>query len=141
MRIARPIVLVLALLGVSAPVVSRAQPAGPPAEAVTLDRGPATIRGTIRGDESRRFVVELTEGQTLRLVLESRNPSANFNVWAPGSDTAMVIGSVVGPEFEGPVPATGVYTVDLFLVRSAARRNERAPFVLTIGVGETTRAR
>jgi hypothetical protein len=133
--IARPFAIAIAAMVLLAPAVPRAQPAGPAAEPVALERGAATVRGTIRGEESRRFVLDLTGGQTLRLTLESPNGAANVNVWAPGSDTAMVIGSITGPDFEGPVPTTGRYTVDLYLMRSAARRNEAAPFTLTIGVG------
>jgi hypothetical protein len=132
--IARSLALAFAAMILLAPAVPWSQPAGPAAEQVALDRGMATIRGTIRGEESRRFVLELAAGQTLRLTLESPNGAANVNVWAPGSDTAMVIGSVTGPDFAGPVPTTGRYTVDRHLMRSAARRNEAAPFTLTIGV-------
>lgn len=124
----------LALWALLAPVGPRAQPAGPPAEPLVFDRGPVTVHGTLHNDDARRFVLDLTAGQVLRIALASRNTSANFNVWAPGSDTAMVIGTITGPDFEGPVPVTGRYTIDLYLVRSAARRNEMAPFTLTVAV-------
>ncbi|MFN8928525.1 MAG: hypothetical protein ACK5WM_23565 [Rhodospirillales bacterium] len=133
--IARLVPIAIAAMVLLAPAVPRAQPAGPAAEPIALDRGAVTIRGTIRGEESRRLVLDLSAAQTLRLTRESPNGAATMNVWAPDSDTAMVIGSVTGPDFDGPVPTTGGYTVDLYLMRSAARRNEAAPFTLTIGVG------
>ena len=127
--------LALALAGVflMAPAMPRGQPTGP-VEQVRLEQGATTIRGTIRGDASRLFEIDLAAGDRLRVTLESRNASANINVWAPGTDTAMFIGSSQGPEFVGPVPMAGPYRIDLYLMRSAARRNETAPFTLTIAV-------
>ena len=91
------------------------------------------IKGTLTGDQSRIYLVNLRAGQTVTVKLLSTNSSANFNVTAPGAMEAMFIGSVSGNEFSGVVPSTGDYKIDLFLMRSAARRRESMNFTIAIG--------
>jgi len=61
------------------------------------------------------------------------NASNYFNVTAPGAQQAMFIGSSAGTSFQDTVPSSGDYTIDLYLMRNAARRNETANFTITIG--------
>lgn len=46
----------------------------------------------------------------------------------------MFIGSVQGADARVLLPADGLYRVQVVLVRSAARRNERAAFTLRLGI-------
>lgn len=92
-----------------------------------------TIKGMLKGDQSRTFLVNLRAGQTLRVKLVSTNASANFNVTAPGAMEAMFIGSVSGNEMTEVIPSSGDYKIDLFLMRNAARRGEATSFTITIG--------
>ena len=41
----------------------------------------------------------------------SQNAGANFNVSAPGRDTALFMGMAQGQDFSGVLPATGTYVV------------------------------
>ncbi|QHL90502.1 DNA breaking-rejoining protein [Sphingomonas changnyeongensis] len=113
--------------------IAPAQPARP--ERVQFARGAssAAIKGMLKGDQSRTFLVNLRAGQTVTVRLQSANASANFNVTAPGAAEAMFIGSVSGTDFTAVVPSSGDYRIDLFLMRSAARRNEATSFTITIG--------
>jgi hypothetical protein len=53
----------------------------------------------------------------------------------PGSkDAAMFVGSTSGSEWTGQLAADGDYALRVYLMRSAARRNESANFTLTVGV-------
>ncbi len=92
-----------------------------------------TIKGTIKGDQSRLFLVGLRAGQTITVKLVTSNASNYFNVTAPGAEQAMFIGSSSGNTFTDVIPSTGDYKIDLYLMRNAARRNESANFTITIG--------
>jgi len=113
--------------------IAEAQTAKP--ERVQFAKGTSskTIKGTIKGDQSRLFLVGLRAGQTLTVKLVSSNASNYFNVTAPGAQQAMFIGSSAGNTMTDVVPSTGDYAIDLYLMRNAARRNESANFTITIG--------
>ena len=93
-----------------------------------------TLKGSIKGDQSRDYIVDARTGQTLTVDFKPSNASAYFNVIAPGADSAMFIGSTEGNRFSGPLTTSGHHTVQVYLMRNAARRNEVANYTLTIGV-------
>ena len=93
-----------------------------------------TLKGSIKGDQSRDYIVDARAGQTLTVDFKPSNASAYFNVIAPGADSAMFIGSTEGNRFSGPLTTSGRHTVQVYLMRNAARRNEVANYTITIGV-------
>lgn len=93
-----------------------------------------TLKGSIKGDQSRDYIVDARAGQTLSVDFKPSNASAYFNVIAPGADSAMFIGSTEGNHFSGPLTASGRHTVQVYLMRNAARRNETSDYTITIGV-------
>lgn len=94
----------------------------------------ATIKGQITGDETIDYVLHAQRGQSMVVNLEASNRSAYFNVTAPGADSALFVGSTSGNRYEGTLPATGRYTVRLYLMRNAARRGETATYTLSFGI-------
>jgi hypothetical protein len=51
---------------------------------------------------------------------------------------AIFVGSTSGNRFEAELPADGEYTIRVYLMRNAARRNETANYTLEVGIsGET----
>ena len=59
----------------------------------------------------------------------------------PGSeDEAIFVGSSGGNEWTGTLPADGEYKLRVYLMRSAARRNETASYTLTVTVTRTPEA-
>ena len=46
----------------------------------------------------------------------------------------MFIGTSQGNRYEGILPTDGEYTVQVFLMRNAAHRNEKANYTLEIGI-------
>ena len=133
-----PVPFAAALMAAGAlalPMTSLAQAPMPKPERVQFAKGTSskTIKGMLKGDQSRTFLVNLRAGQKMTVKLVSNNASANFNVTAPGAMQAMFIGSVSGNEFADTIPSSGDYKVDLFLMRNAARRNESVSFTITIG--------
>ncbi|BBE34361.1 hypothetical protein [Sphingosinicella microcystinivorans] len=94
----------------------------------------ATVKGTIKGYAIRDYVVGARAGQTMTVKLTTPNTANYFNVTPAGSDTAIFVGSTSGNSFRGTLPVSGDYTIRVYLMRSAARRNETANYALAIGV-------
>jgi hypothetical protein len=95
----------------------------------------ATVKGSLKGDKTIDYKVRAKAGQTMSVALKSSNASNYFNVLPPGSsDVAIFVGSTSGNEWTGPLPAGGEYTVRVYLMRSAARRQETANYALTVGI-------
>ena len=132
----RPLIAAAAALALLQSVSAAAQPAPPRQERVTFARGAssATIKGQMKGDADVDYLVRAAAGQTLSVSLKVSNRSNYFNVLPPGSaDVAMHVGQDGGP-YTGMLPADGDYTVRVYLMRNAARRNEVSSYELTIGV-------
>lgn len=92
----------------------------------------ATASGNLRGYGAIDYGVTLQAGQKVVFEFQPGNPSAYFNVTAPGAQAALFVGSQSGNRFETEVLASGAYVVRTYLMRNAARRNETSNFVLTV---------
>jgi hypothetical protein len=95
----------------------------------------ATVKGSIKGSQSVDYRLRAQKGQPMVVNFKSSNSSAYFNVIAPGADSAMFVGSSSGSHFEGELPADGEYTIRVYLMRNAGRRNETAHYTLEVGIG------
>ena len=95
----------------------------------------ATVKGTLRGGQTIDYKVGAKAGQTMTVGLTTSNAANYFNVLPPGSnDVAVFVGSTGGNDWKGTLEADGTYTIRLYLMRSAARRNESANYTLTVGI-------
>ena len=94
----------------------------------------AVIKGRVKGYETVDYLLGASAGQTMQVALQTSNGANYFNVLAPGSDAAIAIGSNLGNQWTGTLPADGDYTVRVYLMRSAARRDQAANFTLTVGI-------
>jgi hypothetical protein len=103
-------------------------------EPVHFAQGSSTAvrSGKIRGYQSVDYQVSARAGQTLVVTFTPSNRSAYFNVLPPGSMEAIFIGSTLGNHFKGELPVDGVYTIQVYLMRNAARRNESAGYTLEL---------
>jgi hypothetical protein len=98
----------------------------------------ATIKGTIKGDQTIDYTLRAKAGQTMSVKLATSKGANYFNVLPPGSnDEALFVGSSGGNEWTGALPADGEYKLRVYLMRSAARRNEAANYTLTVGITGT----
>jgi heat shock protein HslJ len=98
-------------------------------------RSSTVIRDRIVGRQYIDYQLQAAAGQRLKLNLQASKGSNYFNLLPPDSmDVAMFAGAIDGKRFEGVLPDDGLYTVRVFLIRSAARRNEASDFTLSIGV-------
>jgi hypothetical protein len=95
----------------------------------------ATVKGTITGEQTIDYKLRARAGQTMSVKLATGHGANYFNVLPPGSnDVAIFVGSTSGNGWSGALPSDGEYTVRVYLMRSAARRNESARYTLTVGV-------
>jgi hypothetical protein len=101
----------------------------------------ATVKGSLKGPQTIDYKLRAKAGQTMSVTLKTGNSANYFNVLPPGSkDVAIFVGSSGGNEWTGPLPADGEYTIRVYLMRSAARRNEVANYTLTVSVTGTVAA-
>jgi hypothetical protein len=105
-------------------------------EAVRFKRGATstTLSGRIRGYDGVKYVVGASAGQVMSVLFSPGNRSCYMNVWAPGSDTAAFIGSTKGNEYAANLSTSGNYTIQVYLMRNAARRNESCRYRVTIEI-------
>jgi hypothetical protein len=74
--------------------------------------------------------------------LKTDNSANYFNVLPPGSvDVAVFVGSSGGDDWSGTLSADGEYAIRVYLMRSAARRNETAHYTLAVGITGTASAK
>jgi len=126
--------LMLVLLGVGE---SFAGTSDQKTETIQFAKGATStvIKGQVKGYRYVDYQVRAGAGQTLEVEMKTGNASSYFNILPPGSgDVAMFIGSTSGNRFAGVLPADGDYSIRVYLMRNAARRNESANFTLTVGV-------
>ena len=110
---------------------------GPQRVAVQFAKGTSStqLRGTIKGDGDVDYAVNARAGQTLAVKLQSSNPSLYFNINPPGSaNPSMFIGNLQGQEAKVMLPTDGTFIVRVYLMRNAARRNEKASYTLSVAV-------
>jgi hypothetical protein len=137
--------LFLALLGLCAGPAAASEDTR--TERVQFERGAdgATLKGRIKGYGTAHYLLGAKAGQSMTVVLTTDNSASYFNVFAPGAkpgrDAAMFIGSTKGNRYQGELPADGDYLIQVYMMRSAARRDEVANYSLTVkieGAGAAT---
>lgn len=97
-----------------------------------------TVHGSVRGEDAVYYRLNARQGQNARIAFAPTNSSANFNVYAPGvapgEGEALFISASGGNDWRAVLPATGDYTVQVYLYRNAARRNESSDYALGVSV-------
>lgn len=93
-----------------------------------------TVSNSIMGYDAVEYRIKVSAGQRMSVSMETDNGSNYFNVIAPGAQQALHIGSTDGNSASFTVPSSGVYRIQVYLMRNAARRNEVADFDLTVRV-------
>ena len=92
------------------------------------------FEGSIKGDETVEYVIAGAAGQTLSVDLSASNASLYFNIQREGSTEALFVSSTAGSVADVPLPTAGNYVVQVYLMRNAARRDERTSYSLGIGL-------
>ncbi|MEY8839872.1 SH3 domain-containing protein, partial [Cribrihabitans sp. XS_ASV171] len=138
--------LIAALALVLLPGLATAQDE-PRVERVQFDAGTSgtTIRDRIKGYEVVRYVLGAKAGQHMTVSLDTAHTSTYFNVIQPSAPQgpALAVSEMAGtnpmvPEinrFDGTLPESGDYGIEVWMYRSAARRGEVADFTLQVSIG------
>jgi len=104
------------------------------------------IKDRITGYQSISYVLGASAGQVMNVKLDPTNNASYFNVYGPGKgpgDQAIANSSLTNEmvpdlnQFSGVLPESGDYTISVYMMRSAARRNERSDFSLDISISAT----
>jgi len=123
--------LLLAALVFTAPAWS-ADPLHKENVELTAGKSAHSVKGKIKGYATAEYTISGKAGQTLSVKLKTNQPSNYFNIRQPGQDEALFIGSTSGNSYQAKLPADGEYTVQVYLMRNAARRNAVADYSLVM---------
>ncbi len=128
---------VLALLGAAPAQAAPAAVAPHPSAAASVAAVPrqppqsGVFRVSVQGEGSGALHVQARAGQWLHVTLESAHPAAGLNVRADDTGgEAMFVSTLQGNSARLRLPDDGRYTLQTYLVRSAARRGEKADITL-----------
>ncbi len=84
------------------------------------------------------YILPAQAGQPINVSLASRHTATYFNVLAPGeTQVAFFNGSLGNNQYEGTLPSSGEYTIRVYMMRAAARRNESAQYRLEVVLGQS----
>lgn len=107
-------------------------------------RSGAKIKGTITGYETMHYMIGAKAGQLMDVKLVTKSTSTYFNIFAPGKipgqAEAMFIGDTGGDHFNGKLPESGDYLIQVYLYRSAARKGKKASFDLNVEIAAESSA-
>ena len=121
--------LLLATLFLTTPVWS-ADPVHKETVELTAGKAAHSVKGKIKGYATAEYTLSGKAGQTLSVKLKTNQPSNYFNIRQPGQGEALFVGSTSGNTYQAKLPADGEYTVQVYLMRNAARRNAVASYSL-----------
>ena len=102
---------------------------------VTLNESPATLKGQIRGYDRVQYSFTAQAHQQLMIKLSTSNPSNYINVRRADMPEAVCQGALTDNDCSVQSDAEASYVVDVYLMRNAARRSERAKYTLVITPG------
>lgn len=105
---------------------------------ITLAEGASTVvRGELRGCESVSYLITAHAGQRLKVRLTANNEENYLNIYTPGKgpgDEPLRTGTLSDISFDGTLAESGEYTVSVYLMKNAARKNDIARYTLSISL-------
>jgi len=102
--------------------------------ALTANQAAHRVQGKIAGYATAEYTLTGKAGQTLSVKLKTNQASNYFNIRQAGQDEALFTGASGGNTFQAKLPADGAYTVQVYLMRNAARRHAVASYSLTMAL-------
>lgn len=101
-------------------------------ERVALGDGTMALKGEIRGHDSAQYSFAAKPSQQLTIRLATSNPSNYINVERADLAEAVCQGALTGNVCSVRSESAADYVFDVFLMRNAARRGEKAEYTLSI---------
>ena len=96
----------------------------------------AKVDGSFSGYDSINYTLSAKAGQTMTVDITGSN-NANFNVFAPGDlpgQAAALGNGSVGTKWQGTLPKSGKYLIQVFQMRATARNGAKVPHSLSVGI-------
>lgn len=96
----------------------------------------ALFNGKFKGYDTVQYTLSATRGQRMTVQMTGSS-NANFNVFAPGDQSGQfsALGSGgAGTDWNGTLPTSGKYRVQVFQMRASARRGEVVPYSISFGI-------
>ncbi len=95
----------------------------------------AVVESSIKGYQTVDYVLRTREGQSMNISMATKHTATYFNILAPGENEVAMYNGSIGEghglnQFEGVAPKSGDYKIRVYMMRSAARRNEVAKYRL-----------
>ena len=94
----------------------------------------ATIEGLITGYQIIDYLLTAQMGQVMRVDMETKHLANYYNVLFEDDPTALHNSSINGNEWTGVLPKDGTYRIRVYLMRSAARRGEKANYTVNVSI-------
>jgi hypothetical protein len=95
----------------------------------------AVIEAKIKGYDTVDYLLGARAGQHMQVSLATKHTATYFNILAPGeSEEALFNSSMSENQYEGTLQKSGDYKIRVYMIRSAARRNEVAQYRLQVGI-------
>jgi hypothetical protein len=89
------------------------------------------VEDSLTGYETVDYVLAANKGQFMNVSMATNNSANYFNILAPHEDAIAIFNSSMSEnQYEGTLPESGEYKIRVYLMRSAARRNEKANYRL-----------
>jgi hypothetical protein len=95
----------------------------------------ATIKGTLKGDQTRDYVLGAKAGQTMHVQLTTRS-NLYFNVLPPHSDQAIYVGQTQADphHWSGTLPTDGEYTIRVYAMGAARDGAKQHNFACAVSI-------
>lgn len=96
----------------------------------------AQLKGSFTGYDTIHYTLVAKAGQTMTVKIGGSS-NANFNVFAPGTQPgqAEAIGRNDGDgQWQGALPTSGKYLIQVYQMRASARRGEQVPHTLAVSI-------
>ncbi|MFV0575699.1 MAG: hypothetical protein ACK5NC_09875 [Vibrio sp.] len=90
------------------------------------------LKDTVKGYKMIDYELAIPANSQLSVDLTPSNNSNYFNILPKGEMTALFVGSAKGDHAELTIPKAGEYTIRVYLMRNAARREESSDFSLAV---------
>ena len=90
------------------------------------------IKGRISGEQTADYPLNLQEGQTLTVKLTTPHTSTHYLLMPPAGEEVLHNSALDGNQYQGVTKQNGKYRVQVYMLQSAAKNHETAPYDLTI---------
>lgn len=102
---------------------------------LTIDDIGTEIKGKITGYDFIDYLINLKKGQTLEVIMSSDNRSNYFNIMEPNEKFEAIYNASSNENYFKDIASKGGdYSIRVYMMRNAARRNEVSNYTLKINV-------